>query len=69
MNINHYSIIMMSLSFVVLVVSKKDAGELTSFGRSRSPLQGIVCLYVCSVYIVCVVCACGACMRVYCVLY
>jgi len=37
--------------FVVAVVNKKDSGE-SSFGRSRSPLQGILsvsCLSVCSI--------------------
>ena len=40
----------MMSSFVIVVVNKKDTGEISSFGRSRSPLQGIVLLYVLCVY-------------------
>ena len=44
------------IMFCTVVVNKKDNGE-SSFGRSRSPLQGIVFVCVCSVLYVCV-CVC-----------
>ena len=45
---------MMMWSFVTVVVSKKDAGEISSFGRSRSPLQGVVLsLYCMCVHVLC----------------